>query len=216
MIWSIFSISFQISILEEFGKEGYGQFFNTIFRLSVTGLLFSFFFITMFSEFIISILTTSNFHAAYRYIPILTLGAVFTCIAGIVGNNFAAVRKSKYFLYSCLLTLIVAIICNIVLIPYLGLLGAAISVPISLIILVISRILYARKLVVIKNIYIYLLDLILAILTIIVTLYIQIAVLQYVISIILFLLFICINHDLKKYILIACQEIKLKVFIKTT
>ncbi|WP_202966355.1 lipopolysaccharide biosynthesis protein, partial [Treponema endosymbiont of Eucomonympha sp.] len=82
MVFSMFAVSWQISVLEEFGKEGYALFFNKMFRAVVTGLILLFFVIAISSKLIVSIFTTSIFYEAWRYVPVLTLGVLFSSISG--------------------------------------------------------------------------------------------------------------------------------------
>jgi len=198
VLFSIFSVSWQISVMEEFGKEGYSYFYNKMFRLIVTGLVLLFFIITVSSKFIVSILTTPDFYEAWRYIPMLTFGVIFSSISGLVGSNFSAAKKSKYFLYSSIWGIGSSLICNIIFIPRFGIMGAAVSIPISLSVMAVSRILYAWKYVKIENIWHYTAMLIIGILTIFTMSYFQTFVLKFFIFISLFVLFIGINHELRK------------------
>jgi O-antigen/teichoic acid export membrane protein len=69
MVFSVFAISWQISVLEEFGKEGYSTFFNKIFRLLIVGLMFCFFVISISGKCFVSVFTTEEFYEAWKYIP---------------------------------------------------------------------------------------------------------------------------------------------------
>ena len=61
------------------------------------------------------------------------------------GTVFSAVKISKYFFYSSVWGAITAILFNFLLIPYIGLMGAAISVLLSFAAMALSRIFYSRK-----------------------------------------------------------------------
>lgn len=155
MLFNLFSTSWQISVIEEYGKNGYDSFFNKIFKIVVTGLFICFLIITICSKFIISIFTTSEFYDAWRYIPILTLASVFSAVAALAGSTFSATRESKYFFYSSLWGAIVSIIANLILIPRYGIMGTSISVLLSFIIMAFVRILYSWKYVRIVNGFYY-------------------------------------------------------------
>jgi O-antigen/teichoic acid export membrane protein len=211
MIFSVFSVSWQISVLEEFGKEGYQAFFNKIFRWLVVGLMFCFFAITITSKLLISVFATENFYEAWKYIPILLIGVVFSSIAGFTGSNFSATRESKYFFYSSVLSAASAILFNFIFIPSFGIMGAAISIPASFAIMVIARIKYGWKYVKIQNIKTYLFMLLTGILTIVVLLYIQEIWIKNLLIGILFLSFLGINYELREDVFKIYQKIK---FIK--
>jgi O-antigen/teichoic acid export membrane protein len=209
-IFAVFATSWQISVLEEFGKDGYSNFFNKVFRLLVSGLLFFFFVITISSKLIVSIFTTADFYEAWKYIPILVLGVVFSSISGFAGSNFSATRESKYFFYSSIWGAGAAIVFNFILIPKLGILGAAISVPLSFTVMAVARIIYGWKYVKIENIPLYLLMFIISVLAIIVMIYMQTVWLKYFLTALLFSLFLCINYGLKKEFLKLYQRVKSK------
>jgi O-antigen/teichoic acid export membrane protein len=197
VVVSIFSISWQISVLEEFGKERYAHFFNTVFRIVIIGLFFLFFVISFCSRLIISIFTTTDFYEAARYIPLLTLGAILASVSGLMGSNFSAARESKYFFYSSIWVAVFSVIGNLLLIPRLGIMGAAIAAPIAFMAMVVSRIVYGWKYVRIQNIPLYIGMLLIALAAIAVMLYVQTAWKKYCLLAALLCLFICINYKLK-------------------
>lgn len=152
MIFMIFVNSWQISVLEEYGKPGYDVFFNRVFRTVFWVLLVLLSIVTACSEWIVGIFASSDFIRAWQYVPLLTLGIVFSNVAGFVGSNFSAVKQSKYFFFSSVWGAIVAVVFNFLLIPFLGLWGAALSVALSFLAMALSRIVYAWKYVQITDI----------------------------------------------------------------
>jgi O-antigen/teichoic acid export membrane protein len=196
LAFSIFGVSWQISVLEEFGKERYEHFFNTVFRIVFTGLFIIFFIIVFFGRFIISIFITPDFYEASRYISLLTLGAVLSSVAGLIGSNFSAARASKYFLYSSIWVAVFSVIGNFLFIPRLGIMGAAIVASISFMAMIVSRIVYGWKYVRIKNIPLYVMMLLIALTAIVVMLYVQTGWKKYCLLASLVCLFACINHGL--------------------
>jgi O-antigen/teichoic acid export membrane protein len=213
LLFVVFATSWQISVLEEFGKEGYSIFFNKMFRLVVFGLMFLFFIVTISSKLIVSIFTTADFYEAWKYIPILVLGIVFLSISGFAGSNFSATRESKYFFYSSIWGAASSIIFNILLIPRLGIMGAAISVPASFAIMAAARIKYGWKYVRIKNIIRYLLMLLFGILTIIIFLNTQMVLITYLSMVFLFFLFLLTNYDLKEDFIKLYLKVRHKISI---
>lgn len=144
-LFVVFGTSWQISVLEEFGKPGYSDFFNKVFRLIFTALFFILIILTLSSEFLIDTFVDDKFHEAWKYLPILALGVILSNVSGMAGSNFSASRESKYYFYSSIWGAIVAVVMNFVLIPLCGLYGAAISVVLSYLAMSISRIVYSWK-----------------------------------------------------------------------
>jgi len=145
MLFQIFSISWQISVFEEFTKSDYKIFFNKVLK-GVTLLLITISItLTIFSEQIIQCFTDSEFIDSAKYMPIIGLSVVFSCISSFIGSNFSAAKESKYFLYSSIWGGITSLVTNIVLIPYWGLWGAVFSFLISFVVMTATRIFYSWK-----------------------------------------------------------------------
>lgn len=157
IINSSFNTSWQISVMEEFGKEDYKDFYNVIFKIIFILLSFVLVLVTLASRWLVEILTTPDFYGAWKFIPLLTLGVLFSNIGGLVGSNFSASKESKYYFYSSLWATVTALWLNIILIPILGIWGAAISGLCSFVAISVSRIIYSWKYVQIDNISYYLL-----------------------------------------------------------
>nr|WP_247659626.1 polysaccharide biosynthesis C-terminal domain-containing protein [Pseudoalteromonas sp. MMG006] len=81
------------------------------------------------------ILVADDFYIAWKYIPFLLLGAVFSALAGFLGINYNVAKKTKKALFSTIVAAVVNIILNIILIPYYEVMGASIATLVSFIIL---------------------------------------------------------------------------------
>ncbi len=143
MVFTVFATSWQISVIEEYGKKDFSAFYNNVYRAMFLFLFLMFGLLTMLSEVFIRIFTTPDFYSAWIYMPMLTLGTLFMCVSGASGSVFSAVRKSKYFFYSSVWGAAVAIILNFILIPWLGLWGAVVSVMLSFMAMALSRVIYS-------------------------------------------------------------------------
>ena len=152
---SIFFSSWQISVLEEFGKKTYSDFYNKVMNFIYVGMILLFFIVSIISPILLKLLTTPDFYEANRYVPLLILGTLLSAFASCVAANFSAAKASKYFLYSSLLSAMFAIILNFILIPQLGIMGALIAYVCSFIVMVVSRIYYSWKYVRIRKIKLY-------------------------------------------------------------
>lgn len=144
-VFTMFSISWQIAVLEEFGKEGYNNFFNKIFQWTVFGTALLSCLLSLCSPLLISIFADSEYYESWRYVPILSLSTVFLAISGFAGSNFSATKESKYFFYSSVWGALTAVVVNFLLIPHWNIMGASISVMLSFLIMSISRLWYCRK-----------------------------------------------------------------------
>jgi O-antigen/teichoic acid export membrane protein len=207
---SIFGVSWHVSVLEEFNKEGYQNYFNKILRIVMAGLVTVFFVITLMSEYFIKIMTDEKFYQAWIFVPVLTLGAVLQSISGFAGSNFSAVRKSKYFFYSSVWGAATALVLNFLLIPRFGIMGAAVAISVSFAVMAISRILYGWQYVRIQNLPLYLLMIILCVIAVIINFVVNNALLRMFVTISLLLIFLIANYRLKDDLLILLKTIKHK------
>lgn len=196
--FSMFAISWQISVLEEFGKPGYTVFFNKVFRWVVFLMILLSCVLSVFSSLIIDILVDSRYYESWRYIPVLTLSSVYMSISGFAGSNFSATKESKYFFYSSVWGALTAILANLILIPTIGIMGAAISVVLSFIVMSFSRCYYCWKYVKIEKIVRIAICLVLNLLVVLEVLCVQIIILKSLLLLVTFLLIVLVNVDIFK------------------
>ena len=86
---------------------------------------------------------------------IMALSIVISCMSGIVGAVFSAVRKSKYYFYSSIWSALGSVIFNIVLIPVWGIWGAVYANMFAMILMLISRFIYVKRYVRLEFSFIY-------------------------------------------------------------
>lgn len=145
MVFAVFMTAWNISVFEEYGKEGYEIFYKRTFRMIFTAITFFAGLVIVSSQLIIEIFAAPDFFEAWKYMIPLIIGAVFSCMSGFFATNFSVVRKSKYHLYSSIWGAGTAIIMNFILIPQFGLWGTSLSVVISFIVMMMSRYVYCMK-----------------------------------------------------------------------
>lgn len=154
ILFSVFSYSWQISVLEEFHKKGYKEFYNRMIRFVFFILIVLSCGLSSFSSIVIAVADV-KFVQASEYIPLLSFAVVFSSFSGMVGTNFSAVRKSKYYFYSSVWGGIVSILLNFLLIPVLGLLGASLSIVLAHFVMAVIRLKFSWKYVHLENILKY-------------------------------------------------------------
>jgi O-antigen/teichoic acid export membrane protein len=145
VLFGIFMIAWQASVLEEYGKVGYKQFYRKIL-FTVSGFLgIIAVLISIFRADIINLIADEKFIQSAEFIPLLTASAFFAALSGLVGANFSAVKQSKYYFYSSVWGACSALILNIWLIPIYGLWGAVYAILLSQIVMFLFRQNYAHK-----------------------------------------------------------------------
>lgn len=209
MFFGVFTTAWQISVLEEFKKDGYSLFFNKFFRLIFVVLTVILVFMIIFSKLLVDLFIDESYVEAWKFIPILCLGSFFACISGIIGTHFSATKESKYYFYSSIWGAIVAISLNILLIPSFKLYGACFAVVISFLTMSGSRIMYCWKYIQIKNLRFYIL--LLMFITILIYAYITElnTILLYTYALVFLGLIIYFNKNIISY---AAQELKRSIY----
>ena len=157
-VYNVFGNSWQISVLEEYDKKGFSDFYNKMLQIIYAVLLLSAFCISLTGEWIVELFTDEKYLEAWRLIPILSLSIIFSSISSFVGTNFSAHKKSKYFFYSSIWGAIASIALNMILIPMFGLIGVALAVVLSHFVMALTRLIYSWKFVKVVNLkkYIFL------------------------------------------------------------
>lgn len=139
----VFMNAFSISMIEEYGKESFKQFFNNIFRIAMIGVIFLSMIVTIFSIPIVKIFAADEFFEAWRILPILTISSVFSCASSLMGGVFIAKKESKYFFYSSIWGGGTSVILTIAFIEIWGVIGCAIAVCASFAVMFLVRLFYA-------------------------------------------------------------------------
>lgn len=160
-LFVIFGLSWQISVLEEYGKPGYSKYFNNAVRVVFTLIAIGVILLSAFSKQIITIFASSEFFEGWKFVPILTLGTLLGNFGSMFGTNFLATKKSKYMLYTSIWGSGAALILNFILIPKFGLWGAALSTVLSMLVIAITRIYYSWQFVKMTNMTYYIFTIIL-------------------------------------------------------
>ena len=131
MLYTVFTYSWQISVLEEFNKPDYKQFYNKVFRVQFLAFVLFVLGLTFLSRPLIALMTTQGYYDAWKYIAPLALAVVFSNMAGFAGTNFIATKESKYYFTTSFWSGLSCFVLNFLLIPSLGIWGAIISLLFS-------------------------------------------------------------------------------------
>ena len=207
MLFTVFCTSWQISVIEEYGKDGFEQFYNKVFRFVTIFLFCILIFITLSSKGLITIFTTSNYYGAWVFVPLLTLGALLSSISSMGGMVFSAEKQSKYYFYSSIWGALTAVIANIILIPLCGILGAALSPVLSFFVMAVSRNIYAWKYVHLLQISRYFVMMLIAIASVISPFLFQSSLAFYTLNCVFLFFIVFINLDLKEDFKIALNRV---------
>lgn len=142
---SIFNQAWMFSAVREKDSQDKNEYTTKVFMglsvcvTTITILLF------IILKPLLKIYVGESFYDAWKYVPPLLVGSSVLTLGTFLSNEYTAHKDSKGFLYSSLIGAIANLILNYLLIPKLGVLGAAIATCVSYIIVFFFRILDTKK-----------------------------------------------------------------------
>jgi O-antigen/teichoic acid export membrane protein len=206
---SIFFQAWQMSAIEEAESKDKSKFFSNVFNVFSITMLMSTSILLAHLKFILEFLVADNYFETWKYVPFLLLGVVFSSFSSFLGTNYIATKKTTGVFKTSIIGAIINIVANIILIPIIGINGAAIGTMLSFAVVWLLRIKDTKQFVSIKF------DVKRLILTLII-IFIQIGALylnirfEYLIQMALFLLLIFINYNEIKVLVIKFIRIIIK------
>ena len=136
---SIFNQAWQISAIEEADSANSVEFTSNVYKiytyllfLIVSGLL-------VVSRIVVEYLLSSSYYESWKYIPFLLLSVSFSSLSGFLSANFIANEKTSIIFKTTLYGAVVNTILNFILIPFIGINGAAIATMASYYMVLIIR-----------------------------------------------------------------------------
>lgn len=95
VVYQIFLMAWQISAVDEYKNRDSGTFYSRIYRCLVSGLFLFASIIFIFIKPAVFILLEESYWDAWKYIPILFIGAIFSSLAGYYGTFYVAYKKNE-------------------------------------------------------------------------------------------------------------------------
>ncbi|MEH7092940.1 polysaccharide biosynthesis C-terminal domain-containing protein [Priestia megaterium] len=139
VINSIFFQAWQMSAIEEDVSKDKSEFYTNIFSIYSTLLLIFTSVMIALTKFLMKFIVSAEYFESWRYVPFLLLGVVFSSFSSFVGTNYIANKNTAGIFKTSLWGAIINIVLNLILIPIIGINGAAISTMISFAIIWILR-----------------------------------------------------------------------------
>lgn len=143
----IFMDAWQLSVLSEKSRLERQQFFSRVFSMYQSVMFLSASGLIVFAKVITKILVAEAFYESWRYIPVLIIATVFSCLVTFLGSIYVVEKRSKSTLWTTVLGAVANIIGNLLLIPVWGVQGAAISTAASYALVFAVRALHSRRLI---------------------------------------------------------------------
>lgn len=141
----IFRQAWQISAIEENNNKDREQFHSEVFNFLSSVMFIGVVVINMFLKMIFNTMYANEYFIAWRAVPFLLIGAIFSCFSGFLGTNYIAAKETKGIMKSSFYGGVVSIILNFSLIPFFGIVGAGMSSSLSFFVMWIFRLYDTRR-----------------------------------------------------------------------
>ncbi len=148
---SIFNQAYAYSAIKEDESEDREKYNNKIYDYFVAFITLITIIIMIIIKPFMSIYVAKEYYSAWEYAPPLIVGTSFLSFATLLAMPYLVNKDSKGFLYSSFLGAAVNTVLNLILIPYIGAMGAALATCIAYITVLIYRHFNTQKYIRIKT-----------------------------------------------------------------
>lgn len=131
VIYGIFQQAWQLTTFELESREERSKTYTSVFELLTCVLFCAGAFLIVLNRVYITFFCESSYLVAWKITPILMYSAILNSISGLLGSNYLIMRDTKSALKVTTIGALINAILNFLLVPILGLYGAAIATVIG-------------------------------------------------------------------------------------
>ena len=128
------------------GEAAHLQFYASVWRTFVAGMVLSASGVIAFARLAVRLLAEEGFYEAWQYVPVLCLAMVFAAFSTFLSSVYVVSKKSSLSFWTALLGAGSNVAMNPLLIPRIGVLGAAIATLLSYVLVFLVRAVSIRTL----------------------------------------------------------------------
>ncbi len=145
IVTSIFATAWRISAVEDFGSEKSKKFYSDVYSMYVTLTLTLASALMVVNKPLSSFLYQKDFYNAWQFVPILLIAAVVHAYCEFFGTLYTSAMKTKMLFYSTVIGAVTNIILNLLMIPSMAALGAAIATSVSYFVVWLIRMIHSAS-----------------------------------------------------------------------
>lgn len=150
MFSSIFIDAWQLSAVDEYNNEDTANFFTKVFRVYSGGIFAIASALILFCQIFTKILVAKSYYNSWQFVPVLVIATSMSCLVNFLASVYMAEKKSVMAMVTALSGAVANVILNIILIPRMGAIGAAIATVISFAVVFVTRARNTRRYIKIK------------------------------------------------------------------
>lgn len=145
MFSSIFIDAWQLSAVDEYDSDSRADFFSKVIRVYSGGIFAVASGLILGCQIITRVLVSKSYFDSWQYVPVLIIATSFSCFVNFLGSIYMAEKKSVMAMITALAGAGTNVILNLILIPKIGAIGAAIATVVAFIVVFVSRAIHTRK-----------------------------------------------------------------------
>lgn len=130
VVQAIFNQAWTLSAVKEFDDKK-GDFYSNTYKAYNLVLAFACSILIIFDQLIAKLIYSNDFYIAWKYVPFLLISAMFAALNAFLDSIFAANMDSKHVAKATITGAIINAVLNIVLIHFIGTVGAAVATMVS-------------------------------------------------------------------------------------
>lgn len=142
---SIFNQAWSYSAIREVGTKDESEYNNQIFKTLIGIVMLIGIGLLTFIKPFLSIYVAKEYYSAWKYTPFLIIGFVYLTLGTFMATSYTVHKDSFGYLFSGMFGAVFNIVINLLLIPMIGIYGAAIATCISYILVFVFRLVHTRK-----------------------------------------------------------------------
>ena len=128
------------------GEAAHLQFYASVWRTFVAGMVLSASGVIAFSRLLVRLLAEEEYFDAWQFVPVLCLAMVFAAFSTFLSSVYVVLKKSSLSFWTALLGAGSNVILTLILIPRIGVMGAALATLASYILVFFVRAVSIRRL----------------------------------------------------------------------
>ncbi len=150
VISNIFTYAWQISAFADQPKEERNRLFSNVARVYQAVTFVSAAGLTVTAKISTMILAEASYYEGWIYVPVLVYATTFCCLVNFLTSAYLVDKRSVATFVSILIGAVLNLVGNLLLIPRLGPMGAAISTAFSYFVMFLIRVFHSRSSVAIR------------------------------------------------------------------
>lgn len=145
VIVSIFNQAWNLSAIKDFDSDDKDGFFSKTYSIYNCLMIFVCSMLILGNKVLARVFYSNNFYIAWKYVPFLLIAFYFGALSGYIGAIFAAVNRTEIYAKSTVIGAIINTVLNLILVYFIGAMGAAIATLISYFVVWLIRFYYMSK-----------------------------------------------------------------------